>query len=113
VDEAAEPVAAADFPRRHGPDEALCDRVRLRRPHRRLHDPDAFAAENLIGSRVDLQPRRSHVRARTAYGHIAVGVDDLDVTLAALHEQGIEPEREPYRVREGGSLLCFARDPDG
>ena len=48
----------------------------------------------------------------TAYGHIAVGVDDLDETLAQLKEQGIEPEREPYRVREGGSRLCFVRDPD-
>jgi lactoylglutathione lyase len=48
----------------------------------------------------------------TGYGHIAVGVDDLDETLAALKEQGIEPEREPYRVREGGSRICFVRDPD-
>ena len=48
-----------------------------------------------------------------AYGHIAIGVDDLDETLARLKEQGIEPEREPYRVREGGSRLCFVRDPDG
>ena len=48
----------------------------------------------------------------TGYGHIAVGVDDLDATLAALEEQGIEPEREPYRVREGGSRICFIRDPD-
>ena len=49
----------------------------------------------------------------TGYGHIAVGVDDLAVTLAELKEQGIEPEREPYRVREGGSLICFVQDPDG
>ena len=49
----------------------------------------------------------------TGYGHIAVGVDDLAATLGRLKEQGIEPEREPYRVREGGSLLCFVRDPDG
>ncbi len=48
----------------------------------------------------------------TGYGHIAVGVDELDATLARLKEQGIEPEREPYRVREGGSRLCFVRDPD-
>jgi lactoylglutathione lyase len=47
-----------------------------------------------------------------AYGHIAVGVDDLEQTLGELAEQGIEPEREPYRVREGGSLICFVRDPD-
>ncbi len=49
----------------------------------------------------------------TGYGHVAIGVDDLDETLARLAEQGIEPEREPYRVREGGSRLCFVRDPDG
>jgi lactoylglutathione lyase len=48
----------------------------------------------------------------TGYGHVAYSVDNLEQTLAALKEQGIEPEREPYRVREGGSLLCFVRDPD-
>src|SRR5213593_2776829 len=48
----------------------------------------------------------------TAYGHIAIGVDDLDGTLARLAEQAIEPERPPYTVREGGSRLCFVRDPD-
>jgi lactoylglutathione lyase len=49
----------------------------------------------------------------TAYGHIAIGVDDLDATLAELAAQGIEPERPPYTVRAGGSRLCFVRDPDG
>jgi len=49
----------------------------------------------------------------TGYGHIALAVDDLGETLKQLAAQGIEPEREPYRVREGGSLLCFVRDPDG
>ena len=49
----------------------------------------------------------------TGYGHIAIAVDDLDATLAALKdEHGIEPERAPYRIREGGSRLCFVRDPD-
>jgi len=49
----------------------------------------------------------------TGYGHIAVGVDDLDATLAELADHGIAPEKEPYRVREGGSRLCFVQDPDG
>ena len=48
----------------------------------------------------------------TGYGHIAIAVDDLEQSLAELKQQGIEPEREPYRVREGGSLLCFVKDPD-
>ncbi|MBA3401833.1 MAG: VOC family protein, partial [Actinobacteria bacterium] len=49
----------------------------------------------------------------TAYGHIAIGVDDLDGTLAALKDaHGIEPERPPYQVSEGSSRICFVRDPD-
>ncbi len=49
----------------------------------------------------------------TGYGHIAVTVEDLDGTLERLAGQGIEPEKPPYSVREGGSRLCFLRDPDG
>ena len=49
----------------------------------------------------------------TGYGHVAIGVDDLDSTLAALAKQGIEPEKPPYTIREGGNRLCFVRDPDG
>jgi len=47
------------------------------------------------------------------YGHVAVTSEDLDATLASLAAQGIEPEKPPYTVREGGSRLCFVRDPDG
>jgi len=48
----------------------------------------------------------------TAYGHIALTVENMTETLEKLAAQGIEPERAPYSVREGGSLLCFVRDPD-
>jgi lactoylglutathione lyase len=49
----------------------------------------------------------------TGYGHIAITAPDLDATLAKLAEQGIEPERTPYTIREGGARLRFVRDPDG
>jgi lactoylglutathione lyase len=49
----------------------------------------------------------------TGYGHIAIDAADLDDTLAKLASLGIEPERPPYSVREGGSRICFVRDPDG
>jgi lactoylglutathione lyase len=49
----------------------------------------------------------------TGYNHIAVTTDDLDAKLANLAEQGIEPEKPPYTVREGGNRICFVRDPDG
>ncbi len=47
------------------------------------------------------------------YGHVAITSEDLDATLAALAEQDITPEKPPYSVRDGGSRLCFVRDPDG
>ena len=49
----------------------------------------------------------------TGYNHIAITVGSLDEVLPALAEKGIEPEKPPYSVREGGSRLCFVRDPDG
>ena len=49
----------------------------------------------------------------TGYNHIALTVEDLDETLSRLAGQGIEPEKPPYRIREGGSRICFVRDPDG
>jgi lactoylglutathione lyase len=49
----------------------------------------------------------------TGYNHIAITSADLDGTLERLAGQGIEPEKPPYSVREGGSRLCFVRDPDG
>ncbi len=48
----------------------------------------------------------------TGYGHIAITTDDLDGTLESLATQGIEPERAPYTVSQGGSRICFVRDPD-
>jgi lactoylglutathione lyase len=49
----------------------------------------------------------------TGYNHIAITVANIDDRLGELAEQGIEPERPPYQVREGGSRICFVRDPDG
>jgi lactoylglutathione lyase len=49
----------------------------------------------------------------SGYGHIAITTANLDHALERLARQGIEPERPPYTVRDGGSRLCFVRDPDG
>jgi lactoylglutathione lyase len=54
-----------------------------------------------------------HYDLGTGYGHIALAVEDLDATLARLADQGIQPEKPPYSVREGGARLCFVKDPDG
>jgi lactoylglutathione lyase len=51
----------------------------------------------------------------TGYNHIAIAVEDLDGTLAALADQDISPEKPPYRPggRTTGSRIAFVRDPDG
>lgn len=49
----------------------------------------------------------------TGYNHIALVVEGLDDTLAALDEKGIQPEKPPYHVGENGPRICFVRDPDG
>jgi lactoylglutathione lyase len=57
--------------------------------------------------------REEQYEIGTGYGHIAITTEDLDGTLERLAGQKIEPERPPYTVRDGGSRLCFVRDPDG
>lgn len=68
------------------------------------------------GARLELthnHDRTDPYEIGTGYGHIALAVDDLDGTLERLAADGIEPEKPPYTVRDGGSRLCFVRDPDG
>ena len=48
----------------------------------------------------------------TGYGHIAISTPDIQATLEELAKLGIDAEKPPYSVREGGSLLTFVRDPD-
>lgn len=70
---------------------------------------------NLPGEESELEITVNHddrtYEIGTAYGHVAIGVTDLDATLASLATHGIEPERPPYTVSEGGSRICFVREP--
>ena len=66
------------------------------------------------GARLELtfNPGTESYDVGTGYGHIAITAEDLDGTLAALAEQDITPEKPPYTVSDGGSRICFVRDPD-
>ncbi len=67
------------------------------------------------GARLELTYNHGHEEPYdigSGYGHIALAVDDLDGVLERLEAEGIRAERPPYTVREGGSRLCFVRDPD-
>lgn len=48
------------------------------------------------------------------YRHIAITLDDIDATLAALAVHGYEPNEPPEELPETpGIRMCFIRDPDG
>jgi lactoylglutathione lyase len=53
----------------------------------------------------------------TAFGHIAIGVDDVAATCASLREKaaalGGAITREPGPVKGGTSMIAFITDPDG
>ena len=49
----------------------------------------------------------------TAYGHIALGVDDVAETCARIREAGGNVTREPGPVKGGNTVIAFVEDPDG
>ena len=48
-----------------------------------------------------------------AYGHVALGVDDIYATCEQIRAQGGNITREPGPVKGGSTLIAFITDPDG
>ena len=49
----------------------------------------------------------------TAYGHIAIGVDDIYATCERIRSGGGAITREPGPVKGGNTVIAFVTDPDG
>ncbi|ABR75159.1 lactoylglutathione lyase [Actinobacillus succinogenes] len=49
----------------------------------------------------------------TAFGHIAIGVDDIYATCEAVKAHGGKVTREPGPVKGGTTVIAFVEDPDG
>ena len=49
----------------------------------------------------------------SAYGHIAVGVDDVAATCERIRAAGGKIAREPGPVKGGSTFIAFVEDPDG
>ncbi|WP_330927317.1 lactoylglutathione lyase [Candidatus Sororendozoicomonas aggregata] len=49
----------------------------------------------------------------TAFGHIAIGVDNLHQTCETLRKGGARITREPGPVKGGTTEIAFIEDPDG
>lgn len=48
-----------------------------------------------------------------AFGHIAIGVEDIYATCDKLKAAGADVYREPGPVKGGKTIIAFVRDPDG
>lgn len=48
-----------------------------------------------------------------AYGHIAIGTDDIYATCEEIRSAGGEIIREPGPVKGGTTEIAFVKDPDG
>lgn len=48
-----------------------------------------------------------------AYGHIAIGVDDIYATCDKIRDKGGNVVREPGPMKHGTTVLAFIEDPDG
>lgn len=48
-----------------------------------------------------------------AFGHLAIGVDDIYQTCEEIRKNGGKVVREPGPMKGGATLLAFVEDPDG
>jgi lactoylglutathione lyase len=49
----------------------------------------------------------------SAYGHIALGVDDIYKTCERLKAAGVKISREPGPMKHGSTVIAFIEDPNG
>jgi lactoylglutathione lyase len=54
-----------------------------------------------------------HYELGTAFGHIAISVENAAQTCAAVKVQGGNVTREAGPVKGGTSVIAFVQDPDG
>ncbi len=48
-----------------------------------------------------------------AYGHIAIGVDDIYSTCEEIKARGGKVTREPGPMKHGSTVIAFVEDPNG
>ena len=49
----------------------------------------------------------------TAYGHVAIAVDDAHAACAAIRERGGKVVRDAGPMKGGTTVIAFVEDPDG
>jgi lactoylglutathione lyase len=54
-----------------------------------------------------------HYELGTAFGHVALGVDDIHAVCDAIRAAGGKIAREPGPMKHGTTVIAFVQDPDG
>ena len=56
---------------------------------------------------------QDHYEMGDAYGHIAIGVDDVYAACDAIRERGGKIVRDAGPMKGGSTVIAFVEDPDG
>ena len=56
---------------------------------------------------------QEHYEIGDAYGHIALGVENIYSTCAAISDKGGVVVRDPGPMKHGQTIIAFVADPDG
>ena len=54
-----------------------------------------------------------HYNLGDGYGHIALGVQDIQATCSGIAERGGRLVRAPGPMKHGSTVIAFLEDPDG
>ncbi|QGX41068.1 hypothetical protein E2H98_15905 [Permianibacter aggregans] len=54
-----------------------------------------------------------HYELGTAFGHLAIAVDDVYAATEKIRAAGGKIVREPGPMKNGTTVLAFVEDPDG
>jgi lactoylglutathione lyase len=56
---------------------------------------------------------RSEYALGDAFGHVAIGVDDIYAVCERLRAAGVRITREPGPMKHGKTVIAFVEDPNG
>lgn len=56
---------------------------------------------------------KSEYELGDAFGHVAIGVEDIYATCERLRGLGVKITREPGPMKHGSTVIAFVEDPNG